>query len=280
MRDTAADHVLFQSTLPGWGATTNRTSPRSNLDDFNPRSPDGERRAMRLITFLPASNFNPRSPDGERPESSSSRKTVSAYFNPRSPDGERPTTCPTTQQSALFQSTLPGWGATCLRSPVAVCFTYFNPRSPDGERLQLAGTAANRRYFNPRSPDGERRRLADIDKAYDVFQSTLPGWGATSHAHVRPTRARHFNPRSPDGERHVTGVVNAIMHGISIHAPRMGSDSCTCLQYPVLSIFQSTLPGWGATITADPRTKLTVQFQSTLPGWGATGLLQQSGVRK
>ena len=33
--------------------------------------------------------------------------------------------------------------------------------------------------------------------------------------------------------------------------------------------FQSTLPGWGATL-ADAQAKLDEAFQSTLPGWGAT----------
>ena len=36
------------------------------------------------------------------------------------------------------------------------------------------------------------------------------------------------------------------------------------------TVFQSTLPGWGATrvgVTADA---IQVEFQSTLPGWGAT----------
>ena len=35
---------------------------------------------------------------------------------------------------------------------------------------------------------------------------------------------------------------------ISIHAPRMGSDELADLDMWVLSRFQSTLPGWGATV--------------------------------
>ena len=34
--------------------------------NFNPRSPDGERRAKGVLGIHSPSNFNPRSPDGER----------------------------------------------------------------------------------------------------------------------------------------------------------------------------------------------------------------------
>ena len=34
--------------------------------------------------------------------------------------------------------------------------------------------------------------------------------------------------------------------------------------------FQSTLPGWGATLPFASLAMVSFQFQSTLPGWGAT----------
>ena len=55
--------------------------------------------------------------------------------------------------------------------------------------------------FNPRSPDGERPQWSFGRRLQVLFQSTLPGWGATSrHVEIR-TVSTHFNPRSPDGER-------------------------------------------------------------------------------
>ena len=57
-------------------------------------------------------------------------------------------------------------------------------------------------------------------------------------------------------------------HLISIHAPRVGSD----VEAEVSAIeaeFQSTLPVWGATYK-DMETNLNYAFQSTLPVWGAT----------
>ena len=78
----------------------------------------------------------------------------------------------------------------------------FNPRSPCGERRYEEGkdgvsmdisihaprvgsdlnqTAAPSTdfYFNPRSPCGERRHRTRQAVWRDVFQSTLPVWGAT-----------------------------------------------------------------------------------------------------
>ena len=59
-----------------------------------------------------------------------------------------------------------------------------------------------------------------------IFQSTLPGWGATWLLLWRLGGGRHFNPRSPDGERLQQQVSEFVGYGISIHAPRMGSDHC------------------------------------------------------
>ena len=145
-----------------------------------------------------------------------------------------------------FQSTLPGWGATIFsgRFHSIVAISIHAPRmGSDYHRWRTRPHSSN---FNPRSPDGERLNgMAGIIGG-SLFQSTLPGWGATifpdnmrylggisihaprmgsdfvktDHQHA----GRHFNPRSPDGER------LRVQHGpvqrgpISIHAPRMGSD--------------------------------------------------------
>ena len=55
----------FQSTLPARGATTRRQSQMARINNFNPRSPHGERRRVFLI-FRRVQHFNPRSPHGER----------------------------------------------------------------------------------------------------------------------------------------------------------------------------------------------------------------------
>ena len=57
----------------------------------------------------------------------------------------------------------------------------FNPRSPHGERLfRIFRYYIALLYFNPRSPHGERLKKVLLSSlAADVFQSTLPAWGAT-----------------------------------------------------------------------------------------------------
>ena len=56
------------------------------------------------------------------------------------------------------------------------------------------------------------------------FQSTLPARGATGIAGLQPVFVGYFNPRSPHGERHCGVIVRRLRLGISIHAPRTGSD--------------------------------------------------------
>ena len=84
---------------------------------------------------------------------------------------------------AIFQSTLPARGATCMGDCVSRCDAfqstlpargatrphvhrqgvgYFNPRSPHGERPPSPPFGRCRWYFNPRSPHGERLRKVTI----------------------------------------------------------------------------------------------------------------------
>ena len=103
-------------------------------------------------------------------------------------------------------------------------------------------------YFNPRSPHGERL----VQELRDLVQGD-------------------FNPRSPHGERRFNCDDTDLTLVISIHAPRMGSDSSsdTGAQSQQSRKFQSTLPAWGATKHVLSILSL-MEFQSTLPAWGAT----------
>ena len=146
-----------------------------------------------------------------------------------------------------FQSTLPGWGATDVANSNAMWqrISIHAPRmGSDGCRQFQRDVAA---YFNPRSPDGERPGRVTVIR-----------------------RGGHFNPRSPDGERHARQRLAQAGFHISIHAPRMGSDFPSRRFPRTFHVFQSTLPGWGATYAAQ-QTNWANEFQSTLPGWGATG---------
>ena len=103
---------------------------------------------------------------------------------------------------------------------------YFNPRSPHGERQ--AFSACLRRgcpYFNPRSPHGERPRRNRKSSRSSIFQST-----------------------PPHGERRQSLDTSSYHGHISIHAPRMGSDTPDGEHYDAVQRFQSTPPAWGATV--------------------------------
>ena len=177
--------------------------------------------------------FNPRSPCGERPLKPAISFCVIAISIHAPRVGSDQLLLSLVRLLAIFQSTLPVWGATCyagyvagcdygfqstlpvwgatwISSPGSLMIPYFNPRSPCGERPGIMTTA---RYlqddFNPRSPCGER----------------------PLHLVSEPAYTPYFNPRSPCGERPRTTL------------------RCTCST----GKFQSTLPVWGATTRHRPR---------------------------
>ena len=151
--------------------------------------------------------------------------------------------------SSAFQSTPPGWEATCSFDRCNAASSDFNPRLPGGRRRIISLSALQNHYFNPRLPGGRRRR-ADALAAKSV----------------------HFNPRLPGGRRPALHSSAARRKAeISIHASRVGGDigltGYAAYQIP----FQSTPPGWEATYSP-PNKSMTQAFQSTPPGWEATFL--------
>ena len=239
-RSRISIHALLTESDPGL------SRPIPSRNNFNPRSPHGERPAQ-SPGHLPMYYFNPRSPHGERrlpkynhiqyqrisihallTESDTwavPEIALDGNFNPRSPHGERP-----------------GRGKQCDQR----C-RYFNPRSPHGERQQSGRLRCCRMYFNPRSPHGERREpvyryairygisihalLTESDLATlntptspGSFQSTLSSRRATCFSRQRFSFPTDFNPRSPHGERHGHFPRQRSSGDISIHALLTESD--------------------------------------------------------
>jgi len=122
-----------------------------------------------------------------------------------------------------FQSTPPVRGATRgmaerkLRASVSI----HAPRAGSDRRSRVQRSWGD--CFNPRPPCGERPSGPGVGSTPGPFQSTPPVRGAT------------LRPRSPDqvwrfqstppvrGATWITGCLSR--HGVSIHAPRAGSDS-------------------------------------------------------
>ena len=80
---------------------------------------------------------------------------------------------------AVFQSTLPVWGAT---ADLAKLYNMSNisihaPRV--GSDVVLSTQSCLATNFNPRSPCGERQVWGVTLHTILLFQSTLPVWGAT-----------------------------------------------------------------------------------------------------
>ena len=151
-----------------------------------------------------------------------------------------------------FQSTLPVWGATAWTPWHSCELSYFNPRSPCGERpVRVIMSSMIHMHFNPRSPCGERLK-----------PSVAKPWNWD------------FNPRSPCGERRPPEFYSPWCHNFNPRSPcgERLSDEAAAVS---TSLFQSTLPVWGATVSSYQYSRLPPTFQSTLPVWGATTFAQR-----
>ena len=73
--------------------------------------------------------------------------------------------------------------------------------------------------------------------------------GRDTAARCKYYAAHDFNPLSPHGERRETDDDWREFLEISIHSPHMGRDSGATNRTKTRSIFQSTLPTWGETLS-------------------------------
>ena len=190
--------------------------------------------------------FNPRSPHGERRAMPGGKKER-IYFNPRSPHGERPRRACLKRLSSPFQSTLPARGATAFRQLQRLLQTIsiHAPRT-GSDRCGAAHCCLSRRFQSTLPARGATSRPATANSRR-IFQSTLPARGATKPSITSTPSPSNFNPRSPHGERRARDCGSCRRLGISIHAPRTGSDVLLLSHWKCYLRFQSTLPARGAT---------------------------------
>ena len=163
--DCQTGFTKFQSTLPAWGATHHSIS-RFIYNDFNPRSPQGERRNQEPVDIVTIT-FQSTLPAWGATRGGKRDWRCYRHFNPRSPQGERQASGKSPVTRTLFQSTLPAGGAT-LGYAYILPFKQFQSTLP-------AGGATN------------EMRVAVL---VILFQSTLPAGGATAiDATIIKTRA-------------------------------------------------------------------------------------------
>ena len=171
----------FQSTHPGWGATLQRFAAHKWENNFNPRTPGGVRLSIidGVAAAIDISIHAPR---------------VGCDMLPSS-------TMPLTKRISIHA---PRVGCDPCAHLIYTCPFYFNPRTPGGVRHPPQLTMSNLSQisihaprvgcdfpthslsiwtypdFNPRTPGGVRHELPEGVKVGDRFQSTHPGWGATT----------------------------------------------------------------------------------------------------
>ena len=306
--------LLISIHAPRGGSDCFNFQKRSRLCYFNPRSPWGERLGV-MCGILLTAYFNPRSPWGERPARRHHGRK-SEYISIHAPRGGSDEKLWTVCASLLrFQSTLPVGGATPEVYSVSFLATDFNPRSPWGERPDIIPIYCVGCHFNPRSPWGERLGSCSDRESQRIISIHAPRGGSDPRTRMYLLWSGYFNPRSPWGERPVQrrrllwilvfqstlpvgGATSyesgkfyrngisihaprggsdyhtrkglSIMAKISIHAPRGGSDRTKYWLFQMAGTFQSTLPVGGATSKTASRQSVHHVFQSTLPVGGAT----------
>ena len=148
---------------------------------------------------------------------------------------------------------------------------YFNPRSPHGERPGRSKMTTLTRDISIHAPrTGSDTGCHAQTRQRRIFQSTLPARGATNTAGVDiDVQNANFNPRSPHGERRRVSGSTKPVSGISIHAPRTGSDLAVGAG-TLVWIISIHAPRTGSDKRAGKHAVGGRRFQSTLPARGAT----------
>ena len=216
--------MRFQSTLPARGATSGSDLPPNSrgISIHAPR--EGSDYHLPPTRTAPL-HFNPRSPRGERPLVFLLSSLYHSDFNPRSPRGERQLRRHPRTLHAAFQSTLPARGATAQLLRCSPQLRNFNPRSPRGERrLRRGWMTANAAFQSTLPARGATFFLFSVAIGRHSFQSTLPARGAT-RSPAPPGRRCGISIHAPreGSDEGASGAAPGL--DISIHAPREGSDT-------------------------------------------------------
>ncbi len=99
----------------------------------------------------------------------------------------------------------------------------FNPRSPHGERHGGGVLLVSLEIFQSTLPARGATGTQKTRTSREIFQSTLPARGATKGGEGRG-KACKFQSTLPARGATVADALEAMSEGISIHAPRTGSD--------------------------------------------------------
>ena len=179
--DSADWFTPFQSTLPARGATF-ALAPNEIITQFQSTLPARGATATAPVCNLRLDNFNPRSPHGERPRQGF-QLLRALTFQSTLPARGATLNHLTGVLVCNISIHAPRTGSDGGRAPELCRAADFNPRSPHGERhVHTSKSRKGYHHFNPRSPHGERPDDARrIEPQRGLFQSTLPARGATGY---------------------------------------------------------------------------------------------------
>ena len=245
-------------------------------NDFNPRSPHGERpeddiedsrlwvfqstlpargateRFRRVLQAMSISIHAPRTGSDTKGTIQARLNTIISIHAPRTGSDKASIN---SRLSDLISIHAPRTGSDADIHVLHPFLIYFNPRSPHGERpfrLYFRGNRLGISIHAPRT--GSDWRFAHVVNS-DNISIHAPRTGSDSSPRFPAESTAYFNPRSPHGERPADAQQHDHKAWISIHAPRTGSDLNSIRWHGLLALFQSTLPARGATPTryASPR---------------------------
>ena len=184
-------------------------------------------------------DFNPRSPHGERPARAAIWPPTSTNFNPRSPHGERHPVGVGTFFAEHISIHAPRTGSDFnIRKFIKPCkISIHAPRT--GSDQKALKTGADPVIFQSTLParGATLHQFAMICPCLS-FQSTLPARGATRISAEAYTRLKLISIHAPrTGSDYILQDIVDVSQ-ISIHAPRTGSDGKTygALKYVIISI--------------------------------------------
>ena len=227
------------------GATVALFAQTGTVEDFNPRSPWGER-PSRVPQFTPILGFQSTLPVGgatclrltgfwvcgisiHAPRGGSDSdffdaKPRARIFQSTLPVGGATRVIILLTCSCVFQSTLPVGGATrqTETEPAHHNISIHAPRGGSDFRHSAQMQIRNISIHAPRG--GSDPEKSPYIGGREAFQSTLPVGGATLLFLPKYATVSDFNPRSPWGERRASVSTYFSRIAISIHAPRGGSD--------------------------------------------------------
>ena len=247
---TARPTVRISIHAPREGSDADRKICSVRNDNFNPRSPRGERPFFIYLSFgfLPFQSTLPARGATRAATITSPQPPFQSTLPARGATLENYIT----QAIQLFQSTLPARGATTLQKFPVHCSLISIHAPREGSDLSIL-----------------RGSMVNV-----TFQSTLPARGATPEE-IASNIIKIISIHAPrEGSDQIARTARPTVR-ISIHAPREGSDFFYFLSQLVDIHFNPRSPR-GERLETLICFKLDFRFQSTLPARGATRFLHWS----